>query len=80
MAADRRIPRAALVGVLGAAVFLSNYKVPLIAVGLVTNAIGIVLMGRIIAHHRRTTAAQVRVPEEIPVLQGSHCHLEEVRS
>src|SRR3990170_1771336 len=59
---------------------LSNYKVPLIAVGLVTNAIGIVLMGRIIAHHRRTAVAQVRVSEEIPALQGSHCHLEEVRS
>jgi len=69
-----------VVGLSGAAVFLSNYKVPLIAVGLVTNAIGIVLMGRIIAHHRRTAAAQVRVSEEIPALQGSHWHLEEVRS
>ncbi len=46
-----------IVGFSGAAVFLSNYKVPLIIVGLVTNAIGIGLMGRIIRHHRRTAAA-----------------------
>lgn len=46
-----------VVGLSGAAVFLSDYKVPLIIVGLVTNGIGIGLMGRIIRHHRRAAAA-----------------------
>lgn len=45
-----------IVGASGAAVFLSNYKVPLILVGLVTNAVGIAFMARTILHHRRVVA------------------------
>ncbi len=45
-----------IVGLSGAAVFLSNYKVPLILVGVFTNAIGIAFMLRTIRHHRRVMA------------------------
>ena len=45
-----------VVGLSGAAVFLSNYKVPLILVGVVTNGIGIAFMTRTILHHRRMVA------------------------
>lgn len=45
-----------VVGLSGAAVFLSNYKIPLILVGVVTNAIGIAFMARTIIHHRRVVA------------------------
>ncbi len=63
-----------VVGLSGAAVFLSNYKVPLIIVGLITNGIGIALMGRIIRHHRRSaTAAASRTPAP-QAADGVHCH------
>lgn len=42
-----------VVGLSGAAVFLSTYKVPLILVGILTNAVGIAFMLRTISHHRR---------------------------
>lgn len=45
-----------VVGLSGAAVFLSNYKVPLILVGVLTNAIGIAFMIRTLVHHRRAVA------------------------
>jgi hypothetical protein len=60
-----------VVGLSGAAVFLSNYKIPLIVVGLMTNAVGIALMTRIIVHHRRTLVA---APAEAPASNGGHCH------
>ena len=64
-----------VVGLSGAAVFLSNYKIPLIVVGLITNAIGITLMTRIILHHRRTLAGAVRVPAGAQAATGEHCHV-----
>jgi len=63
-----------IVGLSGAAVFLSNYKIPLIVVGLVTNAVGITLMTRIIVHHRRTAAALSSHTPDPPVADGVHCH------
>jgi len=64
-----------VVGLSGAAVFLSNYKIPLIVVGLITNAIGITLMTRIILHHRRTLAGAVPVPAGAQAATGEHCHV-----
>jgi len=64
-----------VVGLSGAAVFLSNYKIPLIVVGLITNAIGITLMTRIILHYRRTLAGAIRVPAGAQAAPGDHCHV-----
>src|SRR3989337_869321 len=63
-----------VVGLSGAAVFLSNYKILLIVVGLVTNAVGITLMTRIIVHHRRTAAALSSHTPDPPPADGVHCH------
>lgn len=63
-----------VVGLSGAAVFLSNYKVPLILVGVATNAVGIALMGRLIVHHRRVVAAAARRPTAPAPETGDHCH------
>jgi len=55
-----------IVGLSGAAVFLSNYKVPLILVGVVTNAVGIAYMARAIVHHRRLVAQAACHPPVSP--------------
>jgi len=63
-----------VVGLSGAAVFLSNYKVPLIIVGLITNGVGITLMGRIIRHHHRPAAGASGHTPEPSAGDGAHCH------
>jgi hypothetical protein len=63
-----------VVGLSGAAVFLSNYKVPLIIVGLFTNGVGITLMGRIIRHHHRAAVAASGHTPEPSAGDGTHCH------
>ncbi|MDQ7850282.1 MAG: hypothetical protein QN152_09020 [Armatimonadota bacterium] len=62
-----------VVGLTGAAVFLSDYKVPLIMVGLATNGIGIGLMGRVIRHHRRTGAATGFHTTKPATEKAAHC-------
>ncbi len=46
-----------VVGLSGAAVFFTAYKVPVILAGLATNALGVALMLRAIRHHRHAVRA-----------------------